>query len=87
MKFRTMTLKLGMPHYYLILNNKRYISFRTENAKNKKKRSLKRKNKKIGKNMKEKLKSFEQKKTKVHVNRPLLEGVSIFDLIIPWRVN
>jgi hypothetical protein len=30
---------------------------------------------------------MEIKKTKVHVNRPLLEGVSIFDLIIPWKAK
>ncbi len=50
-----------------------------------KKRSMKRKSKKSTKSIKETIKFHEQKKTKSNEKRPLLEGVSIFDLIIPWK--
>jgi hypothetical protein len=52
----------------------------------KKKRDLKRKNKKTLKSQKEKVYN-PYKPIKRNGNKPILDGVSIFELIIPWKAE
>ena len=62
--------------------------FRNESAKKKKKRDTKKKPKKNLKTRKTLDGSFNrQKAAKKTANRPVLDGVSIFDLIMPWRLE
>jgi hypothetical protein len=54
----------------------------------KKKRDLKRKTKKSLKTRKNFDEALNRSRTaKKPANRPVLDGVSIFDLIMPWRVE
>jgi hypothetical protein len=50
-----------------------------------KKRNLKLKQKNKVKSLKESLKPYPQKKSRGPERRPLQDGISIFNLIIPWK--
>lgn len=79
MSFQMMISNLG--NY-----SKIYRFFRNEPKNRKKKRDLKRKYKKTSRTMKSK--PFGTTTTsKRTANRPLLEGVSIFELIMPWKAE